>query len=549
MAILKHVPSRNKRFHDVILYLTKKHDEDTGKPILDEHGEMIDRERFLIDGINCTPEDFAELALKDAVHFNANRSESDVTTHQYILSFDPKDAQKGLTLDAAFEEGKRFAKKNFPGHRVIVAAHPDGEQGSKNIHVHIIVTAVRFESREPQAEFMKLKKDGVTVKESEYKAGCKHQDTGRLRRYLNEQLQEYCRENGYTVLEEKPAKKVTNKEYMAKKRGQKKLDRDNAERTKKGKEPAQTKFVSKKDEMRDIVAHAASISKDWDELAYNLRNNYTREVELRPEEPTIPYKEGQALWAEYKKVNNEFWINHRARAERFSADIKKEYDTLKKRRKLEWEGRNRKNTIADRRQAYRDLVRMDSKEYIQGDIKMRQEGRQQLYLHKQVYQNYAAAMKMALLNGMEKEARACLSRLEELQRRQDGYWSRGYHSDAREYKMEEGTMECLSFINWRITSEKELETSWAWMEKIETKIAENEKVRKQPVETRTEAFPFDVKVSRGEISFKHPDLERWTRGSSLGSDYELAAIEKIMEKNRAAERAVDKPTLVAEVER
>ena len=100
MAILKHVPSHNPKYSAVIDYLTKEHDENTGKALLDEHGQMVDRDEYLIEGINCTPDNFAELCVKDCIRFKANRKESDIKTHQYILSFDPQDAEKGLTLAA-----------------------------------------------------------------------------------------------------------------------------------------------------------------------------------------------------------------------------------------------------------------------------------------------------------------------------------------------------------------------------------------------------------------------------------------------------------------
>ena len=169
------------------------------------------------------------------------------------MQTDPKDRERGLTLAAAQEEGVAFAQRNFPGHRCIICAHPDGSNGAGNIHVHIVFCSVRFEARESNAAFMKLKSDG-SVKESECKAGCKHQDTARLRIYLNDQLQEYCRENGYTVTEQKPAKKITNKEYKVKQAGQKQLDKDNAARRKKGQLPVQTEYKTKKDTVKLTVS-------------------------------------------------------------------------------------------------------------------------------------------------------------------------------------------------------------------------------------------------------------------------------------------------------
>lgn len=534
MAILKHIPSHNAIFSDVIDYLTKEHDEETGEPILDEHGQMIDRERFLISGINCAPGTFAEMCLKDCIRFNTNRSKTDVKTHQYILSFAPKDKEKGLTLEAAWREGMRFAKKNFPGHRVIVCAHPDGANGSGNIHVHIIVSALRFEDREPQAEFMRLQSDG-SVKESEYKAGCKHQDTARLRRHLNEQLQEFCRENGYTVSEPKPPKKVTNKEYRAKKEGQKQLDRDNEARRQKGQKPVQTEFKSKKDELREIVSHAASISKDWDEFADHLRHSYVRQVEQRPQQPRIPYQQRQAMWEQYKEFNEAFWTQHRRLSEVYKSDINKDFKNLKERKDLEWKAKNRKNSFRERLDAVDKLATTTpgDRDYLKHNISINKEKQASLRLFKEVYQTYSKAAKIALTNNMQIEAERCLQIMAELRRRQEGYWmddparvdsvmgySRGFLQGQR-----------VSYLH---TEENDLGYAKAMLQEIEQKKRALEEGLEQP-EIKEEAFPFDVKVTRGAISFKHPDLERWTRGKSLGEDYEMEALARVMEQNRLQE--------------
>lgn len=539
MAIVKHVPSHNARYSDVVDYLTKEHDEDTGKPILDDHGQMIDRKEYLIAGVNCTPENFAELCLKDCIHFNTNRAASDVKTHQYILSFDPKDKEKGLTLEAAQKEGEKFARENFPGHRAIVCAHPDGANGSGNIHVHIIICSVRFEDREPNAEYMKLQSDG-SVKESEYKAGCKHQDTARLRRYLNEQLQEYCRENGYTVAEPKPPKKITNKEHRAKKEGQKQLDQDNAARRQQGQEPAQTEFKTKKDDLRTLISHAASVSKDWDEFAYNLRNCYSRQVEQRPQQPRIPYQERQDMWVRYKGFNDEFWTHHRKLADVYKEDASKEFQNLRERKNLEWKSKNRKNSMADRKAASRALLWKPDRDDIERNIEITKEKQRKLKLFKDVYQSYSKAAKIALMNNMEDEARICLNQMEELRRRQQGYWVDGWLKNSSEYKILTGFSGQQSRVTWLMTEEGELDYAKSLLQRVQDKAQELEKSKDQP-EIREEHFPIDVKISRGAISFKHPDLERWTRGKSLGADFEMEALAKVMEQNRIREQEQSRP--------
>jgi len=530
MAIVKHVPSHNARYSDVIDYLTKEHDEDTGKAILDEHGQMIDRKEFLIAGINCTPEDFAELCMKDSIRFNTNRAAADVKTHQYILSFDPKDREKGLTMEEAQREGIEFAERNFPGHRAIVCAHPDGANGAGNIHVHIVICSVRFEDREPKPEYMKLQSDG-SVKESEYKAGCKHQDTARLRRYLNEQLQEYCRGKGYTVAEQKPPKKVTNREYKAKAEGQKRLDQENAARRQKGQEPAQTEFKTKKDDLRLLIAHAASISKDWDEFAYNLRNCYSRQVEQRPKQPRIPYKERQDMWASYKGFNDEFWTKHRKLAEIYKEDVSQEFGKLRARKTLARKSRDRRLSLSERMDAEREARWRYDKDEIRSNINATKEKQQKLRLFKDLYQMYSKATKLALSHDMQEEAEKCLLKMEELRRRQDGYWVDGDLKESTERRILADFAGIQSRITWMQTQESELDYAYEVLQRVQAKAREIDASKDQPV-IKEEAFSVDVKISRGAISFKHPDLERWTRGKSLGADFELEALAKVMEQNR-----------------
>ena len=50
MAILKHIKSRNANYSDALNYLLYQHDEETGKPILDEYGNKLLREKFYMDG-------------------------------------------------------------------------------------------------------------------------------------------------------------------------------------------------------------------------------------------------------------------------------------------------------------------------------------------------------------------------------------------------------------------------------------------------------------------------------------------------------------------
>ena len=58
MAILKHIKSRNANYSDALNYLLYQHDEKSGKPVLDEYGNILLREEFYMDGLNCSPLSF-----------------------------------------------------------------------------------------------------------------------------------------------------------------------------------------------------------------------------------------------------------------------------------------------------------------------------------------------------------------------------------------------------------------------------------------------------------------------------------------------------------
>ena len=56
----------------------------------------------------------------------------------YIISFDPTD---NITMEEALAFGKEWLSVFAPGHQAVIAAHPDGHHGSKNMHVHIVFNA------------------------------------------------------------------------------------------------------------------------------------------------------------------------------------------------------------------------------------------------------------------------------------------------------------------------------------------------------------------------------------------------------------------------
>lgn len=194
MAICKHNSSKNG-FAAPLEYLTLRHGKN-GRILQDDEGLPIPRAKYILDGINCLPETFGPLCLQDRLRFGKAGGKNVIDTHQYILSFDPKDVAKGLTMEKAHAFALDLARANFPGHRALLCTHPDGENHAGNIHVHIVISNLRFEDRAPDPRFMKPCPDG-SIRPSDYRAGYAHQDTPALRRHLLTQVNRYCTAQGY----------------------------------------------------------------------------------------------------------------------------------------------------------------------------------------------------------------------------------------------------------------------------------------------------------------------------------------------------------------
>ena len=268
MAILKHIASKNADYGEAERYLIFQHDEYTQKPILDENGHMLIREEYYLDGINCDPFTFAAECQETNAYFHKNQSYNEIKSHHYIISFDPKDRDEhGLTGELAQQLGVEYAKENFPGHQALVCTHTDGHNGSGNIHVHIVINSIRKYDTEPQP-YMEFDRDS--------KAGYKHHLSDRYRIYLKQKVMDMCTANGLNQVDLlTPAeRKLSEKEYWAKRRGQKKLDKHNAELEKKGLTPRQTTFQTEKQYLRDAIDTVASQATSQEEFSRLLSEKY-----------------------------------------------------------------------------------------------------------------------------------------------------------------------------------------------------------------------------------------------------------------------------------
>lgn len=268
MAILKHIASKNADYGETQRYLMFQYNEDTMKPILDENGRLIPREEYYLDGINCDSFTFDMESKELNAQYRKNQTFDEIKSHHYILSFDPKDTEEsGLTGERAQQLGLEYARKNFPGHQALVCTHTDGHNQSGNIHVHIVINSLRKHDVERQ-DFMERPCDS--------RAGYKHHLTNDYLSYLKQDVMDLChREQLHQVDLLSPAeRKVTDREYHAQRRGQKKLDTLNREMTAGGITPRKTKFETQKDFLRNAIEEAAASARSLEEFQKQLLDNY-----------------------------------------------------------------------------------------------------------------------------------------------------------------------------------------------------------------------------------------------------------------------------------
>ena len=261
MATFKHISSKNADYGAAEQYLTFEHDEFTMKPTLDENGRLMLREDYRIATLNCGDEDFAVACMRSNLRYGKNQKREDVKSHHYIISFDPRDAvDNGLTVDRAQALGEEFCRKQFPGHQAIVCTHPDGHNHSGNIHVHIVINSLRIEEV-PLLPYMDRPADT--------RAGCKHRCTDAAMEYFKAEVMEMChRENLYQIdLLHGSKNRITEREYWAQKKGQAKLDKENATLAAEGQPAKQTKFETDKAKLRQTIRNAMSEATTFDEFS------------------------------------------------------------------------------------------------------------------------------------------------------------------------------------------------------------------------------------------------------------------------------------------
>ena len=234
------------------------------KPTLDENGRLVPRQNYCISTLNCGDEDFAIACLRANLRYRKNQKREDVKSHHYIISFDPKDVpDHGLTVDLTQSLGEKFCKEHFPGHQAVVCTHPDGHNGSGNVHVHIVINSLRIE----EVPFMPY-----MDRPCDTQPGMKHRCTNAAMEYFRAEVMEMCHDAGLYQIDLLNGSKtrVTEREYWAKKKGQLALDEENAVLTEQGLPVKQTKFETDKDKIREEIRMALSDAASFEDFAEKL---------------------------------------------------------------------------------------------------------------------------------------------------------------------------------------------------------------------------------------------------------------------------------------
>ena len=169
-------------------------------------------------------------------------------------------------MERAQALGLQFCKDNFPAHPAIVCTHPDGHNYSGNIHVHIVIGSVRTREVE-RKPYMQKPRD--------WREGMKHSSTAMTMRHLRVAVMEMCQDAKLYQIDLLSSKKrVSEREYWMKRRGQMKLDRENAALTAAGQPPQQKKFETVKDTLRKQISSVLYRTTSFEDFSDRLMQQY-----------------------------------------------------------------------------------------------------------------------------------------------------------------------------------------------------------------------------------------------------------------------------------
>ena len=170
-------------------------------------------------------------------------------------------------MEKAQALGLKFCEENFPGHPAIVCTHPDGHNHSGNIHVHIVIGSIRIRE---------VERKPYMQKPPDWREGMKHSSTAQTMRHLRVEVMELCEGAGLYQIDllNGSKERVSEAEYWARRRGQLKLDRENAALAATGQQPKQKKFETVKDTLRRQISSVLYRATSFEDFSDRLMQQY-----------------------------------------------------------------------------------------------------------------------------------------------------------------------------------------------------------------------------------------------------------------------------------
>ena len=112
-------------------------------------------------------------------------------------------------------------------------------------------------------------------KPRDWREGMKHSSTAMTMRHLRVAVMEMCQDAKLYQIDLLSSKKrVSEREYWMKRRGQMKLDRENAALLAAGQQPTQTKFETAKEILRKQISDVLNVAMSFEDFSDRLLQQY-----------------------------------------------------------------------------------------------------------------------------------------------------------------------------------------------------------------------------------------------------------------------------------
>ncbi len=268
MATIKHLSSKNSNYAAAESYLTFQHNEYTGLPILDEKGRPKLRDSYLLDTLECGESSFAMACLIANRKYGKNGGQEDVKTHHYIISFDPKDAvENGLTMERRKPSACSSARttspvippSSAPTRTVTTVPGTSTSTSSSAACVSALWNGSpswtsRATGKRARSTAAPLPCSGTSVS-------------------LSMEMCEQADLNQINLLEAQ-GDHVSEREYWAQRRGQRRLDHANAKLAAEGQQPTQTVYQTELDKLRRQIYAVLNKTTTFEEFSALLMQEH-----------------------------------------------------------------------------------------------------------------------------------------------------------------------------------------------------------------------------------------------------------------------------------